>query len=87
MAKGIAHNLLRGLGRCWPVSFLVRHVMTCCSGYDDAVLALNQTDLMAPTYIVVAGTQKGQGVVITRAKKSEQRLRTLDKDGPIVQSA
>ncbi len=64
---GLVGNMTRGLGASWPVSFLVREVLETETEYSDAVRALKDSDLMASTYIIVAGAKAGEGEVITRS--------------------
>eukprot|EP00927_Polykrikos_kofoidii_P053005 TRINITY_DN470_c0_g2_i1.p1 TRINITY_DN470_c0_g2~~TRINITY_DN470_c0_g2_i1.p1 ORF type:complete len:509 (-),score=81.83 TRINITY_DN470_c0_g2_i1:80-1606(-) len=92
--KGIVENMMRGLMRAWPVSFLVREALDSCTSFDEAVGALSCSDLMAPTYIIMAGPTEGDGVVITRNRtyvatgNDEQSPPqwSLRRDGPIVQA-
>jgi len=88
MFKAVVHNMLQGLAQSWPVSFLVRECLESVETYEGAIGALQQSDLMAPTYITVAGTEAGQGVVITRSRKPSQALPlwNLAEHGPIAQS-
>lgn len=82
-------NLLKGLTGSWPVSFLLREVFDSCDSYHAAVGALQASDLMAPTYITVAGVLPGQGITITRARNMDLDtlpLWTLGDHGPVVQA-
>eukprot|EP01079_Euglenida_sp_SAG-EU17-18_P001335 gene1335-2737_t len=60
-------NFVLGAMSNWPVSFLVRHVLTGedCHSFEQAVGTLGATDLMSPVYFTVAGMLPGQGAVIT----------------------
>lgn len=64
----LLQNLLsRGLlRRHWPVSFLVRQALESCSSFADAVAALEHSQLMAPVYFTICGTDSGQGIVLAR---------------------
>ena len=68
--SGILHNLTRGAAGHWPVSFLIREIMETETDFHSAVNALQLSELMAPVYLTVAGTQKGQGVVLTRDREA-----------------
>mmetsp|Transcript_34153 Transcript_34153/g.78904 ORF Transcript_34153/g.78904 Transcript_34153/m.78904 type:complete len:574 (+) Transcript_34153:132-1853(+) len=71
MARGIATNFaLRGLvGRHWPVSFLVRTVLEEDGDFNTALSSLVLSELMAPTYLVIAGAAPGEGAVVTRDRE------------------
>mmetsp|Transcript_138201 Transcript_138201/g.440886 ORF Transcript_138201/g.440886 Transcript_138201/m.440886 type:complete len:304 (+) Transcript_138201:64-975(+) len=64
--RAVLENMLRGLALAWPVSFLIREALDTCTSYPELVDALLRSDLMAPTYIAIAGAEEGQGIVITR---------------------
>lgn len=49
-----------------PVSFFIREVLENQKTYEDAVETLSKTHLFSPSYIIVAGTKKNEGVVISR---------------------
>jgi hypothetical protein len=68
--KGILHNLKRGMAGHWPVSFLVREVLETEDNYHDAVKALQQSELMAPVYLTIAGVSPGEGCVLTRDREA-----------------
>lgn len=68
MVKGVIKNLIKGLKNSWPISFLVREVLDRCDTYAQAVSSLKVSELMAPTYITVAGVNLGEGIVITRGR-------------------
>eukprot|EP00929_Paragymnodinium_shiwhaense_P034028 TRINITY_DN18562_c0_g1_i2.p1 TRINITY_DN18562_c0_g1~~TRINITY_DN18562_c0_g1_i2.p1 ORF type:complete len:473 (+),score=65.17 TRINITY_DN18562_c0_g1_i2:135-1553(+) len=88
MIKGVINNMLQGLGSSWPVSFLVREVLESVTSFSEAVGALQQSDLMAPTYITVAGAKACEGVVITRSRSGHVKLPLWDMacKGSIVQT-
>ena len=65
----VLKNLKRGALGHWPVSFLVREVMETESSFVGAVAALQQSELMAPVYLTLAGTQSGEGLVLTRDRE------------------
>ena len=68
--RATARNFLRGLfGRHWPVSFLVREVLQQDETFALALASLTASDLMAPTYITVAGVAPGEGAIITRERE------------------
>ena len=68
--KGILHNLTRGFAGHWPVSFLLREVMESETTYEGAVAALQQSELMAPVYLTIAGVKKNEGCVLTRDREA-----------------
>jgi hypothetical protein len=71
---GIIKNLKRGVAGHWPVSFLIREVMESETTFDGAVNALQSSELMAPVYMTIAGTQPGQGLVLTRDREAVTAL-------------
>ena len=81
--KGILHNLTRGLAGHWPVSFLVREVLETEDNYPDAVKALQQSELMAPVYLTIAGVSPGEGCVLTRDRKAVVDGSGVNDDGGI----
>ncbi|PVD32267.1 hypothetical protein C0Q70_07700 [Pomacea canaliculata] len=56
------------------VSFLVRQTLEESPDFNSAVDHLSTTVIHAPAYIIVGGTQKGEGVIITR-----DRLAAVDR--------
>ena len=86
LLRGVMSNMVEGLCRSWPVSFLVREALDRCSTYTAAVNALHESDLMAPTYITVAGVAPGEGVVITRNRSGFEPDQLLSASDYIVQA-
>lgn len=88
MLKEVIWNMVMGLANSWPVSFLVREVLEQDISYAAAVESLQQSRLMAPTYITVAGTAAGEGTIITRARDPKIVLPKwhLSDNGPVVQT-
>jgi len=48
-------------------SFLVRDALTNNASFADAVNVLNRTKILGPGYIAVAGTQAGEGTIMSRS--------------------
>jgi len=88
MMRGIIKNMMKGLASSWPVSFLVREVLTQSTNFNQAIGALQLSDLMAPTYITVAGTRPGEGTVITRSRSGTEYwpLSTIRSHSAVVQA-
>jgi hypothetical protein len=86
LLRGVMSNMVEGLTRSWPVSFLVREALDRCATYSAAVGALRESDLMAPTYITVAGVSSGEGIVITRNRNGCEADQQLVTSGFIVQA-
>jgi hypothetical protein len=78
-------NVKKGWSNAWPISFLVREVLSDVDNFDEAVAQLRGSALMAPCYITVCGVQPDQGVVITRDRDQDVKLQRL-QDGPLVQT-
>lgn len=47
--------------------------------------SLSASDLIAPTYLVVVGTKTGEGVIITRDRKTEEHPIKLSEKGYLIQ--
>jgi hypothetical protein len=88
MLGGIIENLKRGAAGGWPVSFLVRECMETCSTFDEVVASLQQSELMAPVYLTVAGIKKGEGIAMARDRKSGQSINVVlnDQNDVVVQA-
>eukprot|EP00010_Vexillifera_abyssalis_P001685 CAMPEP_0201553204 /NCGR_PEP_ID=MMETSP0173_2-20130828/19503_1 /ASSEMBLY_ACC=CAM_ASM_000268 /TAXON_ID=218659 /ORGANISM="Vexillifera sp., Strain DIVA3 564/2" /LENGTH=508 /DNA_ID=CAMNT_0047963831 /DNA_START=44 /DNA_END=1566 /DNA_ORIENTATION=+ len=78
-------NLKKGLGRGWPVSFLVRELLESETSYSRVVTFLANSKIMAPCYLTVCGVRKGEGVVITRGREREYQRWTLAEHGACIQ--
>lgn len=50
----------------WPVGYLVRHTLECCTDYDSATARLRCAPLMSPAYFTVCGVARDQAMLITR---------------------
>jgi hypothetical protein len=61
-------NLSKTLNGAWPIGFLVREAMEHANGFDEAAEWLRCSELIAPCYFTISGTQPGQGYVVTRAR-------------------
>jgi len=62
------------------ITFAIRDMLTKAESYDQAVKYLAEVPLLAPCYYILAGTKAGQGVIITRARKESEDIKTLGKD-------
>jgi hypothetical protein len=78
-------NISKTLHGAWPVGFLVRHVLCSVGTYDAAVAALATSELIAPCYVVVAGSTAGQGRLITRERTDEVSPWDAASMGDVVQ--
>ncbi|EGT55052.1 hypothetical protein CAEBREN_05107 [Caenorhabditis brenneri] len=63
-----------------PVSFFIRDVLEKQESYEDAVSLLSKTHLFSPSYIIVAGTKKNEGALISRNRWSAANVYPLDMD-------
>jgi len=61
------------LQSCWPLSYLIRHVLDVAESYSEAVAIMSTTMLIAPCYVCLAGSRKQQGMIITRDRDGEAR--------------
>ena len=64
--KAFATNLQRGIARHWPISFLVRAALERCANYHEACATLEQSELIAPTYLTICGVKSGEGCILSR---------------------
>jgi|SRR3989338_817406 len=71
-------NFQRIINSSWPVGFLVRHVLENMSSYDDALSYFKSALLIAPTYISIIGSKKGQSSIITRERDHVDNIIHLD---------
>ncbi|KAL9654092.1 hypothetical protein ABK040_011635 [Willaertia magna] len=70
-------NVLKSITSGWPISFLVREVLQDCTSYEEACAVLQNSKLIAPVYITVAGCHEGQGKIITRNRETYSYENTL----------
>lgn len=63
---GPLDNIMSALEGGKPVGMFLRDSLQNITSYDAAIKHLNTTRLIAPVYLIVAGTESGQGAVITR---------------------
>lgn len=61
------------------LSFTTRSVMMNAASYADALVALNDTVMVGPSYIILGGVKPGEGAVITREGALSLHLWTLDQ--------
>jgi hypothetical protein len=82
-------SLLRNLAMlpllAWPIGTFVRHVLTHAATFDDARVMIDRAWLLAPCYIILAGSSPGEACLFTRRRCGHDRLRTLREHGSIVQ--
>jgi hypothetical protein len=67
-------NLNRTLDGAWPIGFLVRHALEKAADYEQATHWLRYSDLIAPCYFTVAGTEPQQAMLVTRGRKRDDHL-------------
>ncbi|XP_015248918.1 PREDICTED: N-acylethanolamine-hydrolyzing acid amidase-like, partial [Cyprinodon variegatus] len=61
-----------------PDSWLVRETLEEAEDFQDAVMRLSKTPLIAGVYYIVGGVRAGEGVVITRDRKGPADIWPLD---------
>ncbi len=66
-----------------PLSFLTRRLMENSTSFNDAVNMLAASDLIAPAYFILGGTEPDDGIVITRDQDSAINLWKLDTKNSI----
>mmetsp|Transcript_4814 Transcript_4814/g.15896 ORF Transcript_4814/g.15896 Transcript_4814/m.15896 type:complete len:272 (+) Transcript_4814:225-1040(+) len=80
--------------RPWPVAFLVRHLLEACSTYEAAVRTLagvgptaatgwtrGGARLLAPCYVLLVGSRRGEGCLVTCEAGRRKHVRLLRDDG------
>ncbi|XP_023127703.1 N-acylethanolamine-hydrolyzing acid amidase [Amphiprion ocellaris] len=61
-----------------PVSWLFRETLEEAEDFQDAVMRLSKTPLIAGVYYIVGGVRAGEGVVITRDREGAADIWPLD---------
>eukprot|EP00753_Platysulcus_tardus_P001060 PLAT11012.2.p1 GENE.PLAT11012.2~~PLAT11012.2.p1 ORF type:complete len:376 (+),score=126.45 PLAT11012.2:279-1406(+) len=80
----VLHNLAAALTGGAALGSCIRSVCTREDSFEQAVMHCSRAPLAAPCYIIIAGCQAGQGVVLTRERRRSVRPRLLS-EGPLVQ--
>jgi hypothetical protein len=78
------NNVYHALKSAWPVSFLVRHVLTNCDDYEEAKFVLEEAEIISPTYFILSG--KNDGCLITRNRINRMKPLNLVNHNEIVQT-
>lgn len=68
---GLLEWLLGDHSQHW-VGFLSRQLMENGTNYENAKTTLSTSKLLAPVYFILAGTQPGEGAIITRDRNSDR---------------
>lgn len=71
------------------VFWLIRKTMTNCETFDCAEKMLTETPISSLSYIILAGTKSGEGIVISRKQKGAvhvDRLNVTDNKWYLVQT-
>ncbi|XP_032190500.1 N-acylethanolamine-hydrolyzing acid amidase [Mustela erminea] len=66
------------LQRHYPVSWLIRATLSESENFEEAVVKLAKTPLIADVYYIVGGTSPREGVVITRNRNGPADIWPLD---------
>ena len=73
-------NFLEALTRgSLPTAMHARRAFETAANYDEAVAALTVGSILNPSYYILAGTEKGQGVVMTRDRAGPADLWRLNQ--------
>ena len=67
-------NIYRTITGCWPVSYLVREVLTHSHDYDIALKHFRSEELISPTYITICGEKTRNGAIITRNRSTSEPI-------------
>ena len=81
-------NVYRTLKGYWPVSYLVRDVLTYEPTYHYAFNRFKTASLISPTYITICGTQNLHGAIITRNRCPNEPtyIQQLSKSTNLIQA-
>jgi len=60
--------------------YLARKAFETISDYDSLLKYLTETETLARVFFIIAGTEKGQGAVITKFRDSVENVSTIDVD-------
>lgn len=52
----------------------MRHALQVSNSFADACKVIQSVPCIAPTFIIIAGTNKGEGVIITRSRETGMSL-------------
>lgn len=74
--KVLAH-VMEGLPE---IAFLARDALTTCEDYDCVVDAFSHTNSIVPIYLIIAGNEANQGMVLSKDSHGVANIRTLDED-------
>ena len=79
--RGVIMTFLRMTGVYNPTALMVK---TCeqAESFEEAVEILSSTPLTVPTYYLVSGTEKNQGLVITRDTTKPVDIWRIDPESP-----
>jgi len=78
---GILKWLRGDKSQAW-MTLLVREVMENVDSYDQAIVKLSNTPLVAPVYYIVGGNSSGQGATIVRSREKTLDTVRLDTSKP-----
>jgi len=73
------NNLISTFYNGWPIGFLIRNILENCENYEEAVDLLMSSPLLAPVYMIVAGPNVGEGLVITRDRHKVDDVLDIEK--------
>lgn len=76
---GLVNNLWEGLISSWPLGFLIRKTLEdpYVKNFEQALGVFESAPLMAPSYLTIAGSRRGEGVVLERGRRGVDRLQRL----------
>ncbi|GMH63191.1 hypothetical protein TrRE_jg13040 [Triparma retinervis] len=66
--KGVIENVISGLSGGKPVGMFLRKLAEEGTSYDSALSEVAAVELIAPVYIMLAGTGSGEAAVVTRGR-------------------
>ena len=76
---GLLRWIEEGFDKDVDVTWFARTLFQDYSTYPKALAALNSTKMIGPGYVILSGTQPGEGAVVTKGAKKE-----LGKDGETI---
>ncbi|KAL6055100.1 MFS domain-containing protein [Balamuthia mandrillaris] len=81
-AYGLVQNVWNLVKGGKSLSFLVREALETRSTYNEALDFVKKTPLVAPSYIIIAGTCENEGALITRNRDKDIEQLELSEEQP-----
>ena len=80
--RSIIPAVKRVMGGEINVGYLIRKIMEEAETYEEALEMLKSTPLVTKGFFLIAGTEEGQGAIVTRNETHAEDVWELDPDSP-----